>query len=70
MVDFTVKVTTPPAFELPEAAEIVSLPPLLDERVTVLPETGLEFTSFKVTVIVLVVLPSAATDAGEELTVD
>lgn len=64
------KVTTPKALELPDAAEIVSVPPRLDERVTVLPETGFPFASFKVTVIVEVVLPSAATDVGESLTVE
>ncbi len=35
--ELTVKVTTPLEFEAPDAAEIVSVPPLLDERVTVFP---------------------------------
>jgi hypothetical protein len=38
--------------------------------VTVLPETGLLFTSFNVTVIVEVVAPSAGTEVGEAETVE
>lgn len=69
-VDLTVKVTTPEAFELPDAAEIVSLPPRLEERVTVLPDTGFKLLSFNVTVIVEVVLPSAVIEVGDALTVE
>jgi len=70
VVDFTLKVTTPAVVEVPEAAEIVSTAPLLDARVTVLPETGLVVASFKVTVIVEVVEPSAKTAAGAAVTVE
>ena len=70
VVDVTVKVTTPEPSEAPEAAEIVSVAPRLEARVTVLPETGLELASLSVTVIVEVVLPSATTEAGLALTVD
>ena len=66
---FTVKVTTPLALEEPEAAEIVELP-LPAAKVTVLPETALLFESFKVTVIVEVVDPSADTELGEAATVE
>ena len=69
VLDFTVKVTIPEILG-PDAAEIVSVAPRLDERVTVFPETGLESASFNVTVIIEVLLPSAITDAGLELTVD
>jgi len=68
-VSFTVNVTTPPAFEAPLAAEIVELP-VPCERVTVLPLTGLLFTSSRVTVIVEVVEPSAVTEVGFAVTVD
>ena len=44
--------------------------PLPLARVTVLPETGLEFASFSVTVTVEVVEPSAAIEVGAALTVD
>ncbi len=68
-MSFTVKVTTPLALEAPLAAEIVELP-LPAVSVTVLPLTGLLFTSLSVTVIVEVVEPSATTDAGLAFTVD
>jgi hypothetical protein len=68
--DFTVKVTTPVELEVPEAAEIVSVAPRLEASVTVLPDTGLLWASFNVTVIVEVLTPSAATDEGEGATVD
>src|SRR6185369_13571812 len=68
-VSFTVKVTTPLAFERPLAAEIVELPAPCD-RVTVLPLTGWLFASLRVTVIVEVVEPSAVTEVGLALTVD
>ena len=54
------KVTTPKVLEVPDAAEMVSFVVLLEARVTVFPETGLEFASSKVTVIVEVVVPLAA----------
>ena len=68
-VSFTVKVTTPLAFEGPLAGEIVELPAPCD-RVTVLPLTGWLFVSIRVIVIVEVVAPSAATEVGLALTVD
>jgi len=71
VVDFTVNVTTPEALEVPEAAEIVGLPePEVFARVTVLPLTALPLTSFNVTVMVEVVLPSATTLVGKAVTVD
>ena len=42
MADFTVNVTTPKAFEVPDAAEIVSLPPRLEVSVTVFEGMGLK----------------------------
>ena len=68
--DLTVKVTTPELLELPDAAEIVSVAPRLDVSVTVFPDTPLPFASFKVTVMVDVLLPSADTEVGDALTVD
>jgi hypothetical protein len=70
VVDFTVKVATPEALVVPETVVIVSLAPRLEARVTVLPETGFEVESFKVTVTVEVVVPSAVTEVGLALTVD
>src|SRR6478609_9056100 len=71
VVDFTVKVTTPEALLLPEGALIVGAPgPEVFARLTVLPDTGLPLASFRVTVIVEVVLPSAMTEVGDALTVD
>ena len=65
----TVKVTTPEAEDAPEALEIVEAPdPALKE--TVLPATGFPLASFKVTVIVEVVVPSAVTLVGLALTVE
>ena len=40
--DFTVNVTTPEALDAPDALEIVSVPPRLDARVTVFPDTGFD----------------------------
>ena len=40
VVDLTVKVTTPEPSEAPEAAEMVSVAPRLEDRVTVFPETA------------------------------
>jgi hypothetical protein len=54
----TVNVTTPLAFDVPDAAEITELPPL-SASVTVLPDTGLPLASFKVTVTVEVATPSS-----------
>ena len=68
--DLTVKVTMPLVLETPDAAERVSVTPLEDARVTILPETGLELTSFKVTVKVEVVLPLAVTEVGLAAIVD
>jgi hypothetical protein len=51
-----VKVTTPLALETPEAAEMTELPVPV-ESVTVLPATGFEFESFRVTVTVEVAIP-------------
>ena len=57
--DLTVKVTTPPEVEVPEAVEIESLPLREDARVTVFPAIGFEFESMRVMVKVAVVAPSA-----------
>ena len=71
MVDFTVNVATPEASVIPETVVIVGVPrPDVLASVTVLPETGLLFTSFKVTVIVEVAVPLATTDVGDATTVD
>src|SRR5680860_1384216 len=71
VVDFTVNVATPEASVIPETVVIVGVPkPDVLASVTVLPETGSLFTSFKVTVIVEVAEPSAATDASDAATVD
>ena len=70
VVEVTVKVTTPLEFEAPEAAEMVSVEPLEEARVPVLPETGLEFRSLRVTVTVEAVEPFAGTDVGLATTVD
>jgi hypothetical protein len=68
-VSVTVNVTTPLALDAPLAAEMVELP-LPAVSVTVFPDTGLLFASFKVTVIVEVVEPSATTEVGDATTVD
>jgi hypothetical protein len=71
VVDVTVNVTTPESLLGPDAALIVGEPePEVLASVTVLPETGLLSTSFKVTVIVEVVEPSAVTEVGEADTDD
>ena len=70
VVDFTVKVTTPEASEVPEAAEIVSLAPRLEARDTVLEATGVPPPSLRVTVMVEVVAPSAGTEPGVAATVE
>ena len=68
--DFTVKVTTPELSDAPDAAEIVSLDPRLDARLTVFPSTGFPRLSMRVTVTVDVEVPSAVTVKGEAETVD
>lgn len=68
-VPLVVKVATPLPFVVPETVVIVFATPV-EARVTVLPETGLEAASFKVTVIVDVVVPSAAIEVGFAVTVD
>jgi hypothetical protein len=69
--EVTVKVTTPESLEVPEAAEIVSVPAArLDASVTVLPGTAALVASSKVTVMVAVVLPSASTELGAAATVE
>ena len=69
--DFTAKVATPFAFDVPERVVMVStVEPLLEERVTVLLGTRLPLASFSVTVTVEVALPSAATLAEFTETVD
>jgi hypothetical protein len=71
VVDLTVNVTTPEASLGPEAALMVGVPgPEVLARLTFLLGTGLLLPSFKVTVIVEVVVPSAVTEAGEAATVD
>ena len=66
---FTVNVTTPFGPDRPLAAEITDLPAPW-AKVTVLPATGAPPSSFRVTVTVEVVAPSAGTDAGETATSD
>ena len=71
VAELTAKVTTPLVLETPEVGEMVSGGvPRLDARVTVLPETAVPPESFKVTVIVEVVLPSAVTELGSAATVE
>ena len=65
----TVKVATPNASVVPETVVIVDEPlPLLN--VTTLPGSGLPFASLIVAVTVEVVLPSATTEAGDEVSVE
>jgi hypothetical protein len=68
-VSVTVNVTTPLAFEVPDAAEITELPEPA-ASVTALPDTGLPLASFNVTVMVEVVDPFAVTLVGEAETVE
>src|SRR3954452_6094525 len=68
-VSLTVNVATPDAFVTPETVVIVDEPPDF-ASVTVLPETGFDCASFRVTVIVELVLLSATTEAGDAETVD
>jgi hypothetical protein len=69
VVDFVVKVATPLPFVVPEIVVIVLVAPV-DDKVTVLPEIGLELASFKVTVIVEVVVPSDAIVVGLAVAVE
>ena len=71
VVDFTVNVATPDASVVPWVVVIAGVPaPDVCANVTVLPDTTLLFTSFNVTVIVEVAVPSASTEVGEAETVD
>jgi hypothetical protein len=68
IVFLTVNVTTPFTSELPLATEMVEVA-LLPARVTVFPDIRLLLASFKVTVIVDVVVLSATTLLGDAITV-
>jgi hypothetical protein len=57
-------VTTPDPFEGPEAAEMVSVTPRLEESEIVFPARAVPTPSLTVTVIVEVLTPSAIMDAG------
>ena len=59
--ELTVKVTTPDEVEVPDATDTLSLPPRLETRVTVLPDTGFDCASMRVTVKVESVDPFAGT---------
>ena len=65
-VSVTVKVATPPVLLTAVITEL----PVAALKLTVLPDTGLPAPSFSVTVIVEVLIPFAATDAGLALTVE
>ena len=69
VIELTVNVATPETSVVPETVVIAGVPDVL-ASVTLLPETGLPFASFKVTVIVEMVKPSATTDVGDATTVD
>ena len=70
VVDFTVKETTPVVSEMPDAGNIVSVAPRFDVSVTVLPAARLLLESFKVTVMVAVLIPSLPTVMGMAATVE
>ncbi len=70
VIDRTVPVICPLASVVPLGCVIVSVAPRLDDRVTVAPGTGLLFVSRTVTVMVLVVVPSATTLVGLAATVE
>ena len=71
VVELTVKVATPEVLLVPRMVVMVGEPgPELSARETVLPDTGLLEASFRVTVIVEVVTPSAGTEVGNAVTVD
>ena len=66
VLDETVKVTFPLASELPDAAEIESVPPRLEVKLTDFPEIIPLFAeSLKLTVIVDTLDPLATTEDGE-----
>ena len=67
--DFTVKVATPDT-DVAVAGAMVSVAPRLEARLTTFPEIRFEFASFKVTVMVLVVEPSASTEVALAETVE
>ena len=70
-VDCTVKVATPAAEVVTEAGKMVSVvPPRLDESVTAFPGSGLALASCRITVMMEVVAPSAATVVGFATTVE
>jgi hypothetical protein len=50
---------------VPAAGEIVSMEERFEARVTILPGTGLIEESYKVTVMIELETPSAATDPGD-----
>lgn len=56
--------------EGPDAAEMVSVAPRLDVRVTVFPGTPIEMEFSRVTVTVEVVTPSAVMEVGDAETVE
>ena len=64
-VSVTVKVATPPVLLTAVITEL----PVAALKLTVLPDTGLPAPSFRVTVMVEVLIPFAATDVGLALTV-
>ena len=68
-VPFVVKVATPLPLVVPETVVIVFATPA-EASVTVFPETGLEFASNKVTVIVDVAVLFATIDDVPAVTVD
>ena len=68
--EVTAKVTTPFTDDIPDAAEIVSVAPRLELRVTVLPETGFKFASLSVLVTVAEEDPLATKLAGLADTVE
>ncbi len=70
VLDLTVPVICPLAFVVPDGCTIVSVAPREELKATVAPGTGLLLLSRTVTVIVLVVVPSATTLVGEAATVD
>ena len=64
------KVTSPKLLDVPEAAETVSFELREEESVTVLPLTGFEFASRRVTVMIDVVVPLAVIELELEVTVE
>ncbi len=68
--DVTVATNCPLPSVVPEAGVIVSVDPLVDDRVTLAPDTRLLFVSRTVTVIVEVDVPFATTLVGLATTVE